>query len=363
MPGYMNRAISLYENEMYRRDLREIAEQLPDRKLSVLITGATGLIGSHMIDVFLYAAEELHRRDMIYAMGRSLPKLKKRFPYALRKDGFYLIEQDACEPLDEKLQIDYIVNAASNADPNSYALYPAETILTNVIGTKNMLEYARNHKNTKVLLTSTMEVYGNVREKELYDEEDFGEIDFNRIRSGYPESKRTAELLCRSYWEEYAVPAVIARLGYIYGPTMTETDNKAAAQFLRKAMNRENIVLKSEGEQVRSYCYVSDAVSGIFKLLFEGKTADAYNVAASESVISIRGLAELAAELGNSRVVSVRPDELEAKGFSKPQNVVLDDAKLRGLGWRPRYGPKDGMRHTLDILRACRKSPDADYFD
>lgn len=346
--------MKLFENKNYLEDLHMVAEQLPEERFSILITGATGLIGSFMTDVLLYANRALARSYEIYVMGRSKERLAERFSYVSNNEKLYFIEQDVCQPFPDGISVDYIVNAASNADPRSYALYPAETILTNILGTKNSLEYAKEKKCKKVLFTSTMEVYGSGIEKDSYDEDDFGKIDFNSVRSGYPESKRVAELLCRSYVEEYQTPAVIARLGYIYGPTMLNTDNKVVAQFIRNILKNEDIVLKSRGTQLRSYLYVADTVSAMFKILFNGNIGEAYNVASSSSIISICDMAEIAAMLGNCSVVYDVPNAEEQRGFSKPQNNVLIDEKLKGLSWSAKYNMREGLSQTVKILREGR---------
>lgn len=339
-------------NPLYQEDLKQISEYIKPEKsqVNILVTGATGLIGSLAVDALLYFNRSPKAADIkIYAMSRKMEKLRERFFYAGEKDGLFFIEQDVIVPLKEDISYDYIIHAASNADPRMYALYPAETIRTNMEGTIQMLEYARKHQRTKVLFTSTMEVYGKA-EKSAYAEADYGLVDFNNIRSGYPESKRTAELLCRSYQSEYGVYAVIARLGYIYGPTMTKEDSKVAAQFIRNVLAGQDIVLKSRGEQRRSYCYGADAVAGIFAVLFRGKAGEAYNIANASSVVSIAEMAETAAKIAGKQVVFELPDEIEQRGFSKAQDVLLKTEKLERLGWRGRYMMEEGIRRTVEIL-------------
>lgn len=339
--------IKVNESKLYRESIKRIAAELPVKKGNVLITGATGLIGSCMVDVLL-EANRSGSSFTIYALGRSDEKLRNRFCC----DSVHIVAQNITEAFYIE-NLDYIIHAASNADPKSYALYPAETILTNVLGAKNVLDYCRN-KQARVLLTSTFEVYGKL-EQDAYSEEVYGLIDQNQIRSCYPESKRTAELLFRTYHEEYGVDCVIARLASIYGPTMDKTDSKAHAQFIRNALQGDNIVLKSEGLQKRTYCYLVDAVSGLFTVLFKGKGGEAYNVANGKSVATIADVARTAAEIAGTKVVFDLPDEIERKGFSKPQNCILISSKLEGLGWVGKYDLKDGLNETISILKEIRE--------
>lgn len=337
-------------NPLYVEDLENAAAYAELDNSSVLVTGASGLIGSFIVDALAYHNEKHGANIKIYAMSRRLEKLRERFSYCTDIHNVSLAAHDICKPL-EDVRYDYIIHAASNADPRTYALYPVETIQTNIIGTTNVLEYARAHKETCVLFTSTMEVYGSIPEAYSFSEEQYGLVDFNQIRSGYPESKRTSELLCRSYASEYGVDVVIARLGYIYGPSMTAEDNKVIAQFINKAIAGENIVLKSKGEQLRSYCYISDAVAGIFSILSKGERGRAYNVANSISTTTICEMAQLAAGQTNTEVVFELPDELERIGSSKPQNAVLDESALISLGWNGVYTMEQGFARTVSILK------------
>ncbi|WP_063555753.1 NAD-dependent epimerase/dehydratase family protein [Clostridium ljungdahlii] len=341
--------MNIFENHNYQKDLKYAAGVLSIDRGTILITGATGLIGSFIIDTLVYANKYLNKSFKIIALSRSLEKMQKRFPY-YKSMSIALWVQDVCEPLAVHDDIDYIINAASSADPGTYAKFPAETIVTNIIGTKNILDYAKKHKHTKVLLTSTMEVYGKTTESPLA-ESNLGIVDFNEVRSSYPESKRTAELLCRSYCDEYGIYAIIARLGYIYGPTMTNTDNKVVAQFIRNCLNGQDIVLKSNGEQSRSYCYVADTVAGIFITLLHGKNGEAYNVANTESTTTIAEMARVVAEIASAKIVFDLPNEIEKKGFSKPMDAILDESKLKLLGYVPRYTLRDGLEQTIRILK------------
>ena len=341
------------KHPLYQEDLAQIAGAVPQglEGKSVLVTGASGLIGSILTDALADCSRQSGRNIRVYAMGRNLGRLQACFGQDADSDVLTLVSHDIHLPIDDGLHFDYIIHLASNADPKAYAAHPAGTVTTNVIGVYNVLEYARKHPGCRVFLASTMEVYGTMPPGNVTTEEEFGLVDFNKVRSGYPEGKRVAELMLRSYAEEYGVDGAIGRLGYIYGPTMTDTDSKVAAQFIRKALAHEDIVLKSRGEQRRSYCYVSDAAAGILTILFRGKN-EAYNIANRESNITIAEMAETAAGIAGTNVVFDLPDEMERKGFSVSQDAVLDESKLRALGWNPRYNSTDGFRRTVQILGA-----------
>ena len=334
-----------YDNTIYKKSVDMIASEIPVDHGRFLITGASGLIGSCIVDVLVSAKHLYDKTLSIYAMGRSAEKLAKRFADT---PDIHFVAQDVSDPIDIE-GLDYIIHAASNADPRSYAVYPVETITTNIIGAKNVLEYCKASQ-TRALLTSTFEVYGKL-EQEEYSENEFGTIDLNLIRNCYPESKRTAEMLFRSYHDEYGVDCVIARLSSIYGPTMQKNDSKAHAQFLRNALAGEDIILKSKGTQRRTYCYVIDAVSGLFSVLFNGKSGEAYNVANDKSIATIAEVAQTIAELSGTKVIFELPDEVESKGFSKPQNCVLNTDKIKALGWSGKYDLEKGLNETLEILR------------
>lgn len=255
-------------------------------------------------------------------------------------------------PLDKEIKYDYIIHGASNADPKSYATQPVETILTNIIGNKNILDYCVSHKEiTKMILTSSFEVYGELNGQDIYSENMSGMIDQTILRNGYPESKRCCELLVRSYVEEFGINAVIARLPSVYGPTMMKADSKAHAQFIRNALNGENIILKSKGDQRRTYCYVVDAASAIFKILSAGKNGEIYNISNEKSVASIAEVAKMCAEIAGTTVVFDLPDEIEEKGFSRSKNCILDNTKLQKLGWNGKFTLRDGLTETLAYLK------------
>lgn len=329
----------------YINSVDSIASEFSDFGGKILVTGATGLVGSCVVDTLLAANDSYNCNFSIYALARNEKNLIERFG---THNNLHFVVQDVVNPIDI-IGLDYIIHAASNADPTSYALFPVETILTNVLGAKNVLDYCRN-KKTKVLLTSSFEVYGKLEQDE-YVEGQYGFIDLNLIRSCYPESKRVAEMLFKSYFDEYDVDCVIARLSSVYGPTLKENDSKAHAQFIRNGVSGEDIVLKSKGDQKRTYCYVIDAVSGILAVLFRGERGEIYNVANDKSVATIADVAQTIADYAGVKVVNSSPDRIESKGFSKPQNCILNTDKIRKLGWVGRYDLKSGINETMTILK------------
>lgn len=347
MPGCTN-IKKMIENTVYREALERVLPDIAISDGSVLVTGASGLIGSCIIDLLMLSNSH-GRHFEVYALGRNKEKLQKRFKSFLKADDLHFVEQDIMQPLDDSISYDYIIHGASNADPRNYALYPAETMLINIEGAKNVLNYCKEHLNTRALLMSTFEVYGNAG-KDIYSESDCGIVDLNMLRSCYPESKRCMEILTRCYVDEYDVNAVIGRLSSIYGPTMAKDDSKAHAQFIRNALNGEDIVLKSKGEQRRTYCYVIDAVTGLLCVLAKGNRGEAYNIANERSVVSIAEVAQTVADIAGTKVIMQLPSELEKKGYSKPQNCILDYHKLKKLGWEGFYDIQKGILETLQIL-------------
>lgn len=334
----------------YYESLQEVAKEIKIHSGKILITGASGLIGSTMIETLLSANEKYEGNNTIFALGRNRDVLEKRFGNRVE----YLI-QNIIDPISSQYDFDYIFHFASNADPVKYAIEPVETILTNIIGTKNVLEYCRSNKKCRVIFSSSFEVYGRIENVEKYSEEQIGILDFSILRNGYSESKRLSEMLLRSYCDEYDVDGIIARLSSVYGPNMTSTDSKAHAQFIRNGVSGEDIVLKSKGEQKRSYTYVLDAVSALLFLAIKGTRGEAYNIANSKSVSSIAELASLVARIAGTKVVHSIPDSIEQKGFSKPQDCILNIEKIEKLGWQGRVALDDGVSETIDSLKCMMK--------
>lgn len=331
---------------MYSESVVAAAKELKIHDASVLVTGATGLIGSCAIDVMCAANKEQGANIHIYALGRSKEKIRRRFG-----DKVVPLVQDIVTPISKNRSFDYILHGASNADPRSYATQPVETITTNLIGTRNILDYCARNNKTRAIFTSSFEVYGKIPDVEVYTEKMSGTIDQTILRNGYPESKRCCELLLRSYVEEYGANALIARLPSVYGPTMQKSDSKAHAQFIRNAINHENIILKSKGSQRRSYCYVIDIVRGLFFLFENGQSGEIYNVANSASVASIAEYAATCAQIAGTEVTYEMPDEVEIKGFSKPQNCILGTQKIEDLGWFGKYSLITGITETIETLK------------
>ena len=339
----------MVESKLYRSSLEGLYNSVEVDDKTFLITGASGLIGSCLVDL-LMSANTSGKHNRVYALGRSEERLLKRFSPFIASEGFHIIEQDICVPLDDKYDFDYIIHCASNADPRLYVKYPVETMVTNLKGGINVLEYVRKHKECKAEILSTFEVYGDTV-KDDYCESETGLLNYYDIRSCYPESKRAIETLALCYCKEYGVNVNIGRLCSIYGPTMLPDDSKAHAQFLKNAVKGKDVVLKSKGTTIRSYCYVLDAVSAILSILFHGSSPDVYNISNENSVATIAQMADIVAELsGRAVATDLAENALDGNKYN-PRNSILNNDKLKGLGWTGHYDLKTGVSECLSILR------------
>lgn len=339
------------QNPLYQEDLQQILHTDSIKELygkRFLITGATGLLGVCLIDA-LMLANQIGANIDIFAVARNKEKAIGRLGAHFNNPHFHFIEHDVCNPLPENLDIDIIIPLASNTHPLAYSQYPIETIDINVKGAEHALEKALQCDAT-VLYPSSVEIYGNAKGDDIFTEDYTGQLTLSTARACYTESKRLSEALCQSYIAERGAKVKIARLSRIFGPTMLMTDSKASSQFIIKALNDEDIVLKSKGEQLFSYTYVADAISGLLYILLHGEIGTPYNVACEACNVQLKTFAQYCAEWAQRKVVFDLPTETEQKGFSIATRAILDTKRLQSLGWSPHYSMQDAVRRTLSIL-------------
>ena len=352
--------MEIYNSVQYQQDISSVdftqLDKLSGSKL--LITGATGMIASVIIDILMQYNNIINNSSQgihILAISRNEEKARERFAPYWDNDFFTYLSHDISQPLPESGDIDYILHAASNTHPRAYATDPIGTITANVSGTYELLSYAAEHHCRRFLCFSSVEIYGESRKDvDKFEESYLGYIDCNTVRAGYPESKRLSESLCNAFSAQNGQDFVIGRFSRVYGPTMRIDDSKAIAQFIRKAAAGEDIVLKSEGNQLYSYTYVVDAAVAALYLLLYGKSGEAYNVADENSEITLKELAGILAEAAGSRVVFELPDAVEKAGYSTATKALLDTKKINELGWRAQIPIKEGLEKTVQILRDCR---------
>ena len=298
----------LYENKWYQEDVYYAAMlNLPWDRFqdgTIVLSGATGMIGSFLVDVIRYRNEICHMGCQLYALARNEKKARERFWYCWEDSWFHFVRCDINEPIcmDTIRDGSYIFHMASNTHPVAYATDPIGTITTNIIGLKNMLDFSVRHKARRMVFLSSNEIYGeNKGDIEKFNEKYCGYIDCNTMRAGYPESKRCGESLCQAYIAQKGLDIVIPRLTRSYGPTMQMTDTKALSQFIKRAVTNQDIILKSDGTQYYSYINVVDAVSGILTILFYGECGEAYNIADNDSDITLKELAEILASYAGKK--------------------------------------------------------------
>ena len=317
---------------------------------SILITGATGMVGSVLADILASKVDE-YGFD-VTVLSRNDKSLFNRFSN-ITSERFHRLSHDVNNPLSDSF--DSIFHFASNTHPRMYALDPIGTISTNVLGLKNLLDSYSGEKGGRFVFASSVEIYGQNRgDVEAFDETYSGYIDCNTVRAGYNESKRVGEALCQAYGVQNGVDFIIPRLSRLYGPTVRLDDSKAISQFIFGGLSGKDVVLKSKGDQLFSYCYVFDAVDAILHLYFNGITGEAYNISGRESDVTLNELAGMIADITGVNVVHDIPDEVESKGFSKATKAILDIEKIRAIGWSPEYSLKDGLKRTINSLSSMQ---------
>ncbi len=320
------------------------------RGKSVLVTGATGLIGTHCIRFLL----ERNRLDdasiKVFAMVRSREKAQRALEGYSEADGLFVVVGDVVDPLPDELNADYIIHAACPTASEFFQTHPVETSRTIVEGTLNVLEQARKGGCRSFVYASSMEAYGMGNGEpgleRLLGEEDLGFIDPMQVRSCYPEGKRMAENYCSSYASEYEVPVKVIRLAQTFGPGIPKNDRRIFADFVRCAHDGEDIILRTTGESTRMYLYTDDAVVAIFTVLLRGKDGCAYNAANPDTYSSVKDMAEMAAQQFGEGRMKVRVEIDPNAPYPPEHHLPLDVSRLNDLGWRA----KTPLSEMLNLL-------------
>lgn len=344
----------LYSDEIVISDMQEI---IADNNIyyehiknsTVLVTGATGMLAYYCVCALMYMNDNADANIKVIALVRNEKKARKKFGDLVNNKYFELLVQDVCEPIQIEENVDYIIHAAGSASPSAIKSNPLGIIRANLLGTMNICEFAKQKSVKKILYTSTREVYGEVKGITYISETDMGVLNPLDSRSCYPESKRMSEQILKSYNVQYGVPYTVARIAHVYGPGMeTENDGRVMSDFVSDVIHNRDIILKSEGTAERAFCYITDAIRGMFYVLLNGKITECYNLANETEPMMIRDVARLMVETFPEKAIEVRFELQENNGgYCNYIRVGLDTKKLETLGWKAEVTLQDGIKRTI----------------
>lgn len=343
-------------------DAAAIADRMADalaplRGTELLVTGAAGFLCSYLLDV----VKELNSRGgepcRVIAVDNHKTGLPERLEHLHGDDNFVFVSADISKPLPLECKPQWIVHGASVASPSVYRADPLATIDANVGGARQMLELARKSESRAMVCMSTSEIYGDPPADKIPTREDYnGNVSCTGPRACYDESKRLAETLCFVYWRKFGVPARVMRPFNVYGPGQRLDDKRIIPDMLTGVMENKPLVLFSDGRATRSFCYVRDAVAGMFCVLTGGENGEAYNVGNDEAEMSITDIAKTAAKLADGGALEVVHQTSGDADYltDNPQRRRPDLTKLKSLGWSPQVTLAEGLSRTLQSYKMER---------
>ncbi|NJL07162.1 MAG: NAD-dependent epimerase/dehydratase family protein [Methylacidiphilales bacterium] len=343
-------------NSIIRSDVQAILDaDLPWERFAgkrVLVTGAAGFLPAYIVETLLTLGRTGQGPEEVIGLVRNLEKARRRFAGHAADSRLRLVQADLCEPPPLDSSCNFIIHAASQASPKYYFTDPVGTLEPNVIGTHHLLRRAASDKAEGFLFFSSSEVYGQGQEGAL-SETSYGYLDPATVRSCYAESKRMGETLCVCATHQFDVPTFIVRLFHTYGPGLAADDGRVFSDFITNIVARRDFIITSDGLARRAFCYVSDAVRGIFTVLLKGKPAQPYNVGNDTAEVSIRELATILSAAFPDRNLDVVIDPAKAAASYAKSAVSRncpDVDALRGLGWEPTIDIATGFKRTVAFI-------------
>lgn len=353
---------SIYETEAYNEALNRAVDNVLRingvrdflKSKNLLVTGASGQIGGAVVSLLTRVEESCHGGLRIIAATRNQESFERKLGF-LPREIVANAHFDATEVFECDSHIDSVIHCAGYGDPSAFVNDPVGVMMANIVGLNRLLFYLARQSSGRMLFVSSGEVYGQGAIDVMSFEEGYsGSIDTTSFRSCYPMAKRAGEALCSSYLKQYGVDSVIARQCHVFGPGFSSRDSRVTAQFLRAAADLQPIVMKSDGSQVRSYMFELDVASAYIVLLACGQSGEAYNVA-PDYITSIRELGEsIAACAGTALRIELNSISAESAGVGGITRSVLDNSKLRELGWHASFDLNDGVATCVSALRELR---------
>lgn len=318
---------------------------------SIFITGGTGLLGSILVRSLVKYNINYNKGLSLYILVRDINKAKNIFTSYI--DNLTFIEGDVESIINIDDKIDYVLHFACTTSSKEFVERPVDTINSVVNGTQNILEFSKRKDVKSVLFLSSLEVYGVPNSEQIIvKESDSGYLDQTSIRSSYSEGKRLAECLCVAYSKQYGVPVRIARLCQTFGAGVSWNDNRVFADFAKKIIKQEDIILKTSGKTLRNYCYTTDAILAILTILDKGIESEAYNVANKDFALSIRDMANYFVErfATHSNVIIDTSISAEKLGYNPEVKILLDTEKLENLGWKAHISQENAFEKLITHL-------------
>lgn len=330
------------------KEIRREAKSLSGKTL--LITGGSGFLGKY----FLHTIQNLNKNILskpckVISLDNYITAIEDEGSTLYKDKNFIFIKHDVKNPVKIEGPVDFIIHAAGIASPVYYMKYPLETIDVATQGTRNMLELARKKRVESFLFFSSSEIYGDPDPNFVPTPETYpGNVSCIGPRACYDESKRLGETLCMTYFDVYQVPVKIVRPFNVYGPGMRADDYRVVPRFLTSALKKEPLPVHVGGNHTRTFCYITDAITGFFKVLLSEKNGEVYNVGNSNDEVNMMALAQMVSDLFKNKI--------EVKSVEYPPSYPQSATKRRCpdttkisilLGYKPKVNLQDGLKKTL----------------
>jgi nucleoside-diphosphate-sugar epimerase len=342
--------LHFFQNPLYESALRAIVKSNALDGSTLLISGASGMVCSTIARLVITYNLSANAGIHLILVGRDLRKLEQIYSSFRDVDYAYFdaFAPDICDLSQRK--INFIIHGAGNSDPQAIMSDPVSTLMGSVRGTDAMLNLAAK-TGARMVYVSSSEVYGSpVVSPETFDERNAATINTTVARSCYPVGKCAGETLCSSYRDQFGVDVTSVRPGHVYGIARSQ-DSHVFAQIFRAAARGKDIVLKSSGQQERSWIHSLDCASAILSVATSGGGAPVYNISSNGSDATIRHFAELTAERARVNVLFSKPNDADSRVANPIQNSTLDGSMLSALGWKPNYDLEHGIKITLEGYR------------